>query len=200
MKRLTRFLPTVALLAGAALAQHAAAATALNVNCTFTISKDVHIVWTGTGAVASAITTAGGNTADLTWAIGTATLGTSYSTIGTGDGWVAATSDTLKITNNSLTGDGVVLALTPSSTGWTAGSSAGANQFVAACTANNTPPANTAAVFTAGTLTSGANAFVANLAATSSTAALWFAITVPSSITQGGGAKTVVFAFTGTAF
>ncbi|MBA3938521.1 MAG: hypothetical protein H0X38_13765, partial [Planctomycetes bacterium] len=149
MKRRNRLIPILALLAGAAFVQHADAASSLTVNCTFTVSKDVRMVWVGTGAVATAITAAGSNTATLTWNIGAATLGTSYSTIGTTDGWFAATTDTLKIRNDTLTGDGLVIALTASSAGWTAAGSAGANQFVAACTANNTPPANTAAVLTA---------------------------------------------------
>lgn len=206
MKHLTRLLPVLALLVGAAIVERAEAAnTTLTVNCTFTISKDVNIVWTGTGAVGTAITTAGGNTSTLTWPIGAASLNTSYSTIGTTNGWVAAVTDTLKITNSSLTTDPVDLSLVASSAGWTAAATTGTiDQFVAACTANDTPPANTAAVLAAAGAvvtnpTPAVNSFANNLAGNASTQALWFAITVPSSISTHFGSKTIAFVFTGTA-
>ncbi len=198
MKRRNRLIPILALLAGAAIVQHADAASSLVVNTTFTVSKDVSIVWGGTGGVSG--------TAPVSWPIGLATLGASFSTVTNalsktnGAGWPLADGTTLVITNQTLTGDAVVLTVTPTSAGWAAGASAGANQFVAACTANNTPPADTAAVFTAGTLVAGSNAF-ATVAETASTLSIWFAFTVPSSFTGGVGAgKTVTFTFLGTAF
>jgi hypothetical protein len=191
--------PLLALVALALVAGRAEAATSLTVNCTFTIAKDVTMVWTGAGALSGL-----SGTGNITWAIGNATLGTAYSTVGSGDGWAGAdtSADTLKITNNSLTGDGLNLSLTAASTGWTAAATTGTvNQFVAACTANNTPPADTAAVLAAaGAIVTPTNAsFATNIAATASSPSLWFAVKVPSSITTGGGAKTISFVFTGSA-
>ncbi len=191
--------PMLAMLALALFAGHAEAATSLTVNCTFSISKDVTMVWTGAGTLAGL-----SGTGNITWNIGAATLGTAYSTITNADGWtgIDPTTDTLKITNNSLTGDGLDLSLTASSAGWTAAATTGTvNQFVAACTSNNTPPADTAAVLAAaGAIVTPTNlAFASNIAATASSPSLWFAIKVPTSITTGGGAKTIAFVFTGQA-
>ncbi len=200
MRLRNRLIPVLALLAGAVLVQHADAATTLTVNCTFTISKDVHIVWGGTGLVTG--------TAAVTWPIGAAVLGQSYSTISqaaSGDGtshWPLADGSTLVITNNSLTADGVVLSVTATSngTGWAAAASAGANNFVAAVTPLASAPVDTPTLIgTASAKLTPTNASFATVAATASTNPLWFAVTIPSSITTGGNNYQISFAFTGTA-
>jgi hypothetical protein len=175
-----------------------AANAALTVTCTFTINKDVSIAWSGalTGVTA------------INWPLGTVALGGSYSTVdgdGTGSGWPYLTSNPLTITNGSLTGNGVNIALNSSATSatilgvWSEQTTTGANQYQAYATTGAVPTA--AALEGAGNVlpTIGLPTFI-TLAPTATSSSIWLALTMPTTITAGAGAQqTISFVFTGSA-
>jgi len=182
---------------------NAAATQTMDVNISLTINADVQVVWLPAG-----------DTQPVPWAIGTASLSSTYETytptVGTGGSFAnshASGSNELKIQNNSNTNVAIAAAILPSgdghtTTSWTGNNSAAVNQFNLKVKAS---PADAADINTTGstllwdgtTGTTVSNLIPALANGSGAATTVHMQLKTPTSITVGAGtAQWIVVGFT----